>query len=391
MASLLVLIVVLVSSVGHLGTARREGPSDGKSLTSFEFSEGTLQQGNPLEFQHHRQLEQDAPSANATDTQAADKEAKKLAKKLGKKLWKAASEGNVKKVQKLIGRGASLKVRRGELKDTPLMISSANGHLEVVETLIDAGAGVNASDRDRRTALYKASFAGHLPIAEALLAAGAAVNKAKDARITPLWAAAHEGHAQVVNALLQAGALVDKATLEEVTPLWAAAQNGHVDVTELLLEAGADPNKTKNTGASPLLVASQNGHAPVVDALLEAGADPEAANAEGIAPLHSASVTIGNASVAVVGSLLDANATIDKPDNLGWTPLIWASSHGNLGTVGLLVERGANVTAVAVDGKTAADLVCECLNSEGDSSRAQCTPGGCELPQTSDRITELLK
>eukprot|EP00803_Ostreobium_quekettii_P006021 evm.model.scf_1204EXC.3 EVM.evm.TU.scf_1204EXC.3 scf_1204EXC:23632-26923(+) len=84
MASLLVLIVVLVSSVGHLGTARREGPSDGKSLTSFEFSEGTLQQGNPLEFQHHRQLEQDAPSANATDTQAADKEAKKLAKKLGK-------------------------------------------------------------------------------------------------------------------------------------------------------------------------------------------------------------------------------------------------------------------------------------------------------------------
>ena len=46
-------------------------------------------------------------------------------------------------------------------RQKPLMFASANGHLEVVKALVEAGADVNAQNRDEGTALYYADRYDH--------------------------------------------------------------------------------------------------------------------------------------------------------------------------------------------------------------------------------------
>ena len=51
--------------------------------------------------------------------------------------------------------------------------ASKEGHVEIVEMLLNNGADVNAQDSVRRTALFWASLRGHAEIVAMLLAAGA--------------------------------------------------------------------------------------------------------------------------------------------------------------------------------------------------------------------------
>ena len=86
------------------------------------------------------------------------------------------------------------------------------GDVHAVRGLLNAGADVNKTDRDGRTALFLASSKGHTDIVCALLNAGADVNKADQwRRSPPLHTASREGHTDIVHALLKAGADVNKA------------------------------------------------------------------------------------------------------------------------------------------------------------------------------------
>ena len=52
-----------------------------------------------------------------------------------------------------------------------------NGHVEVVKTLLAAGAEVDKADNDGETPLYGASHNGHVEVVKTLLAAEAEVDK----------------------------------------------------------------------------------------------------------------------------------------------------------------------------------------------------------------------
>lgn len=96
---------------------------------------------------------------------------------------------------------------------TPLMVAAARGNLPMVNTLIAAGAKVNAQSDEGKTALIYASrgmtalmFAadkGSLPIVNALIAAGADVNSQNSFHKTALDLAIQP---DVINALKAAGA-----------------------------------------------------------------------------------------------------------------------------------------------------------------------------------------
>lgn len=92
-----------------------------------------------------------------------------------------------------------------------------------------------------------------------------------------------------------------------------------------------------------------------VRGLLAAGADVAAVarNPMSVMPLHSAVAAHALDSVRL---LLAAGAPVDAAQHQGWTVLMSAGQHGDLELAELLLERGADPTLRAEDGRTAIDL-----------------------------------
>ena len=80
---------------------------------------------------------------------------------------------------------------------------------------------------------------GHLEVAEALLAAGAKANHKKYNGASPLHGASMTGHVGVVRALLSAGARVAVQNTKGHSPLHFASQCGHLDVVHALLSSAS--------------------------------------------------------------------------------------------------------------------------------------------------------
>lgn len=60
---------------------------------------------------------------------------------------------------------------------------------------------------------------------------------------------------------------------------------------------------------------------------------------------------------AAVEELLGSGADVNQEDEQGWTPLHWAAGKGDLHTIRMLVERGADVSKVGRDLRTPYQIV----------------------------------
>ena len=92
------------------------------------------------------------------------------------------------------------------------------------------------------TALYAASQDGHREVVEKLLEKGAGIDVQNKYGQTALMMASGMGHGEVVEKLLDKGASIDLQTNNGATALMLASQNGHGEVVEKLLEKGATVN-----------------------------------------------------------------------------------------------------------------------------------------------------
>jgi ankyrin repeat protein len=111
------------------------------------------------------------------------------------------------------------------------------------------GANANARYRGRPVLLW-AIQEGHLNVVKTLIAAGASMERRDDDGFTPLDQAAGEGNIQIVRQLLRSGANVNGRT-RNGTPLHTACAYGHVAIVRLLLDSGADPSATDDAGRTP--------------------------------------------------------------------------------------------------------------------------------------------
>jgi ankyrin repeat protein len=138
---------------------------------------------------------------------------------------------------------------------------------------------------------------GHAEIVDLLLEAGADVNARNECGWIALLSAVRNGHVHIVDRLLGAGSDVDAAGgFHPATALQIAADRGFVDVTTSLIRAGADPDAKGQFGPS-LIGAASSGHGTIVLLLLGAGADVTPEDSDGCTALSYA-VHFGHAEIA---------------------------------------------------------------------------------------------
>lgn len=136
------------------------------------------------------------------------------------------------------------------------------------------------------TALLLAAGEGHLGVVNVLLDADASVSRPALDGETPLHAAARQGHDRIVERLVRAGANVNARDADSSTPLHAAAWNANADTVERLISLGADPTAQDADGDTPVAVARmrdvviRGSDRPRTIALLDAAMTPEAREAE---------------------------------------------------------------------------------------------------------------
>lgn len=182
---------------------------------------------------------------------------------------RAALEGNLVTVQRLVERGTSPDTSDQE-GNSLLMLASRAGHAPVVSYLLSRKAAVNARSRYGDSALLAASLKGHTVVAKILLAAGAELNPQG---WTPLHYAAFEGRVEMVKFLLDKGADKNAVAPNDYTPLMLAVRNGHEDAARALLYGDPDVNyKAPSTGETALALAVKKGAVPVIELLKRAGA-----------------------------------------------------------------------------------------------------------------------
>jgi ankyrin repeat protein len=164
-----------------------------------------------------------------------------------------------------------------------LHLASGEGHLAVVQTLLEHCANVAARDKNEETSLHRSSWKGHHAVVQTLLEHGADVAARTKSGWTSLLAASDRGHHAVVQTLLEHGSDVSARNKDKETSLHKASEKGHPAVVQTLLEHGADVAARTNWESTSLHLASKEEHLAVVQTLLEHGADVTARDKVGAA------------------------------------------------------------------------------------------------------------
>ncbi|MFN0133686.1 MAG: ankyrin repeat domain-containing protein [Phycisphaerales bacterium] len=155
----------------------------------------------------------------------------------------------------------------------PLAAATRTGDAALVGAILAAGASVDQTGAEERTALHEAAAIGSAAAVEAILKANAAVDARDAAGRTALMLAVAGGHEAAVAALLAGGVSVNVADDKGVTAVALAADgSASISLLDRLIQAKGDPAAADKAGQTPLMRAAARGNADKVIALLNAGA-----------------------------------------------------------------------------------------------------------------------
>ncbi|XP_076588911.1 ankyrin repeat domain-containing protein 26 isoform X2 [Chaetodon auriga] len=191
-------------------------------------------------------------------------------KDLGK-VHKAASVGDLAKLKQLAKKNDINQLDKENR--TALHIACANGHVEVVQFLLEGKAKLNLCDNQNRSALMKAVQCQHERCVSILLENHADPNLVDINGNTALHLAANIPSISTAVLLLEHEADINAQNKEAFTPLTVAVREDHIEMAEFLLKEGADVNFMDQDQRSPLMIAAGNGQIGMLRLLLRFNAD----------------------------------------------------------------------------------------------------------------------
>ncbi len=199
-------------------------------------------------------------------------------------IHRAALWDSAEALRELARRGADLEARDPDGR-TPLMGAARAQAREAAAALLELGADPNAAVEGMGfTALHYAASKGDAPIIQKLAQAGASLEARDKDQDTPLCWASENGHELGIRALLEAGASLEARGKSQMTPLMWAAREGQAKAARELILSGASLQASDANGWSPLHHAAQKGGEEIVSMMLERGADPKAQTRDGDQP-----------------------------------------------------------------------------------------------------------
>ena len=189
--------------------------------------------------------------------------------------------------------------------------------------------------------LHAAAARGDVPEAERLLNAGADVRLLEPTMaLSPLHKAAYSGSAPMARILIARGAPVDlQAPSNGNTPLHDALyiRNGaSLDFVRVLLDAGASLVIRNRAGLTAVESAQLLGQTDAVTLFAQTQ------SARLPPPERALMEAVRHNDLDRVRVALDAGARVDRPDEQGFTPLIWAAREGFDDIVALLLQNHAD-------------------------------------------------
>ena len=221
--------------------------------------------------------------------------------------------------------------------------------LKIVELLLAADADLKIADLIGITPLHCAAMRSQPEFIQLLLAKVADVSVQTRTGETPLHWAVPFGSPATVRLLLEKGAKVRKSNRFGITPILLAASSGNLEIARLLLEHGAFADDISKDGETPLHTAAWLQDREMVTLLLDQGHAAINGRAGKLSEtaLHAAA---SRRDAAMVRLLLEHKADVNAADKSGFTPLLNAAEEGDMATVEILAEQGANLANRTLQG-----------------------------------------
>jgi serine/threonine protein kinase/ankyrin repeat protein/formylglycine-generating enzyme required for sulfatase activity len=286
-------------------------------------------------------------------------------------LQRAVADGDLEQVKELIADAVDVN-ETGPQRLTAVHLASENGHAEILAALMEAGAKFDQTDEQRMRPLHLAANAG---IARMLIAEGATVDSPMP---SPLYMATMAGRSDVVRELIRADATVQDSHVAEMLN-WATFA-GQLEVVKVLFEQ-REANTLLNARSvySPLHVAASGTfgdmNSPedvtpeqrlnIAKLLVQKGADIDARWGANVNPQSGAAHMIdttplmfasSQGDVEMVKFLIDRQADVKATNASGQTALHFAAQHGHRSVVELLLNANADVNALTREAKTPLDV-----------------------------------
>uniref|UniRef100_A0A8C1UQA1 Ankyrin repeat and SOCS box containing 15a n=1 Tax=Cyprinus carpio TaxID=7962 RepID=A0A8C1UQA1_CYPCA len=226
--------------------------------------------------------------------------------------------------------------------ETPLILATQAGLVEIVRTLLENGASPNRINSKNESPLLLAVRTDSFEIAFTLISRGASVNQACPKNWTAIHEAAKVGCTDILTLLLQNGGNVLETDEHGVTPMGIAAEYGQAEALDILIHYGGDVNAQAPNGDSVLHDAASSGNPDCIELLLQHGANPNITNLSLQLPIHCAAYKGHYLALRMLIPVTTRRALRLS----GQSPIHSAADGGHVRCMELLVDNGFDVNAL---------------------------------------------